>query len=124
MSLSRLDKDLAEQVSDATRHPFRAAAIGFLGVAVIVAIDLLYGSRLPPVAYAAIALAVGVVDATVLGGALRLRMTRLRWARNEQRRLDQEQRVIQATRSSTASRRALEIADIIDVEEGTDDDDR
>jgi hypothetical protein len=123
--LKGLDDDLVEQVSETTRYPYRAAAIGLVGVVLIIVTDLLYAGRPSPVALGAIALAAWVVESTVLGGARRLRATRRRWARTIQLERNEERRSIAAAKSHSTSRRALITAEIVDDdEEGADDDAR
>lgn len=115
----RLDPDLAEQVTAASRPSLRAAIVGLVGVGAIIGIDFLYAGHPSIVAYAAIALAFAVVEATVLGTSWRHRLITRRWAVIQQLERDEERRSITAARSASHSRRALITAE---AEEESDDD--
>lgn len=84
-----LDRDLVAEVQRGTTVPAVAAALGFAGAAVVVAIDRLYPSGLTPAAWLAVIMVVGV-SAPWLAILVVTRRGLLRWAGDEQQRRREE----------------------------------
>lgn len=86
----KFDRDLVAQVQRGTTVPAVAAALGFVGAAIVVAIDRLYGANgLTPAAWLAVVMVVGV-SAPWLAVLAVTRQGLLRWAGDEQQRRQEE----------------------------------